>query len=126
MAITRLNVATSSELSRIGLGRVSLRWTQHAKEQATRKGLDSYYTVLQIFPGSVVEIEESYGRVTKYVIRLPHDSNTDKVLVLVPDHDNVYVVVTVWKNDKHDTHKTLRMGRISQPSNENYRLVYAA
>lgn len=132
--VTRLNVATNPELARISLGIVRLRWTSHAMEQASRKGIPAALETIQCPAGSVVELEESYGRVTKYVVRLPLNGNWDKVLVLVPDYDNIYVVVTIWKNEVNDTHKSLRFCRISidgvradsKLNNESYRLVYAA
>lgn len=116
--LTRLNVATSPELTQMKPGWLSLTWTHHASQKAARTGVP-VQGHLGAGAGSVVECEYSgypdTGRLCKMVVRIHLDEQRDQVLVLVPrGGQGDFVVVTCWANFKADRHSTLdrtRLGR---------------
>lgn len=109
------NIAVHKELSDIKLGSISLQYTHHAHVRSKEKDIDITRTIT-VDNNSVVEIECSRmtNRITKYVVRVSHCVNYDKVLVLVPSRQyNQYKVLTVWLNHKNDKHNTLNLNRLA-------------
>lgn len=109
-----LNVATHPILADLTLGAISLTWTQHALERALDKRV-SVTCFEQVDRGAIVELERVGNRTVKLVVRLTNKRNTnfDDVLVIVPATEGLFRVVTCWRNLKSDTHKTLKLDRIS-------------
>jgi len=107
-----LNIATHPELAKYSLGKVHLSYTAHAQARSVEKNINIQAIEL-ISAGSIVEIETLGTAVTKIVARLAHDSEYDKVLVLVPVNKVSYRVITCWLNHKLDMHKTLNKERLS-------------
>lgn len=101
-------------------GRYRLVYTRHARTEAA---VDKYRPI-QLPPtielygiGRIVEAEiREDGTVTKLVARVPYDVWHDLALVLVPGKEyNVFVVKTVWLNERNDTHRSLDARRYTRP-----------
>lgn len=107
----RLNVQTHSELASVSIGARPVTYTRHAKERAREKQVLLAASV-HVSAGQVVEMEVSFNRVSKLVVRQPLRAGLDRVLVLVPN-GNGWTCVTVWTNRTEDTHRTLSRARIS-------------
>lgn len=107
----RRNIATSPELGQMSLGLLSLAWTRHAQERTIQKNVN-YVSHMTVSAGDIVELESDGSRVTKVVVRLA-GSSRDHVYVLVPKTRTHWLVVTCWTNRKDDTHKTLKLERLS-------------
>ena len=109
----RKNVATSPELKRMSLGRVSVSWSRHAIERALVKEV-AMLGVIDVAAGCIVELEYEGKRVTKLVVRLSGDGEYDSVLVIVPRGARDWHVVTCWTNHKNDLHSTLNKERLGK------------
>ena len=110
------NIQTSPELANIELGRVSLEYTRHAQEQSVKKRINIRdRDSVNIIKGSVVELElnPSNGKTTKLIVRESYSKSHDIVFVLVFGSSNCLRVKTVWLNHVKDTHKTLKLNRIT-------------
>jgi ABC-type sugar transport system ATPase subunit len=108
----RLNIQTHPKLAELTCIRKSLVFTKHASERAVEKAIFAP-TSIEIQAGEVVEAELSGSRITKLVVRRTMTQDKDLVLVLVPKDSGTWMVVTCWLNDKTDTHRTLKKGRLS-------------
>ena len=52
------------------------------------------------------EVETTNNKLSKLVIRLPHNEQKD-IIVVLGLHDNLVLCVTAWTNDVKDLHYTL-------------------
>lgn len=107
----RYNIATHPQLADMQCAARTVSYSRHAVERAHTKRVP-LLSIITIASGDVVEAEESFGRVTKVVVRQRLDARRDRVLVLVPDGDR-WFCVTVWSNGIDDTHATLNLGRVT-------------
>lgn len=97
-------------------GRISLLWTRHAISAAEDEGLGEEHlprTISTAPPLLLVELEVSYGRPSKALLRIPlaATGRRDLCLVIVPDAGGIARVVTCWTNVASDTHSTLDRSR---------------
>ena len=92
---------------------MALSYGPHAKNAARDEGLTR---VPAILPNQyqVIEMEVLRGTPLKWVLRMPMKDDPYRDLVLVVQADGF--VRTIWTNDKHDTHKTLKKGVYTHPS----------
>ena len=107
----RYNVQIHPELANMVCATRPVTYSRHALDRARLKRVTLLPRVT-IAAGDVVEAEESYGRLTKVVVRQRFDARRDRVLVLVPDGDQ-WFCITCWTNDIDDTHATLKLGRVT-------------
>lgn len=108
----RYNIQTDPWLYDLEPGNLALVFTQHAINQALKRNI-KLMNKISAGKGSVVEAESENGRPTKLVIRLNYNVSQDIIYVVVPRGLN-YRVITVWLNNKEDTHQTLNYARLSQ------------
>lgn len=108
----RYNIQTHPQLAKMSFPSRRLTYTRHALERLADKGATRQET-LTISPGDVVEIEISYAQLSKLVVRQRQCSEWDRVMVLVPDTNTGWKVITCWLNHHTDNHKTLNKSRIS-------------
>jgi hypothetical protein len=101
-----LNVALNPELAEWAFPEAAVTYTKHALDRCVEKGLRVVNT-LTIWPGEIVEavLQEK-----KLVVRKPDPKGYDLVLVVVKTQDG-WKVITSYKNDRTDTHKTLKLLR---------------
>jgi hypothetical protein len=111
--MNRLNVATTPQLRKLELGRVFIRATLHAKEQAARRHI-YIPDVLLINAGSVVELEHEGKQILKLVVRKRDVSGIDNVYVLARDVSDIWQVLTCYINGSDDNHQTLNFQRIGK------------
>ena len=86
--------------------RVELRYSRHAAEQATKRGVPRLKSVT-LGRFEVVEITVERGTVTKYFVRGTLDSGNDLLLSLAVSATGPWTVCTTWVNSKSDHHSTL-------------------
>jgi hypothetical protein len=108
----RLNIQTHPKLAELTCIRKSLVFTRHASERAVEKAILAPRSI-EIQAGEVVEAELLNNKITKLVVRRAMTQDKDLVLVLIPKDRDTWTVVTCWLNDKTDTHRTLKKGRLS-------------
>ncbi len=60
---------------------------------------------------TLIELEVTYGRVSKWVVRVRLDATCDLCLAIT----DTYFVKTVWVNNRTDTHTTLNRSRYTSP-----------
>lgn len=98
---------------------VKLSYSKHALRAALndRNGrVASAPSSIVFTPGNVVEVEAEPSATSpcKVVVRLPQDSRTDLVLVIIPEFGVLCgFVKTLWLNRKSDNHSTLRQDRLA-------------
>jgi hypothetical protein len=97
-------------------GRKQLAMTQHAIDQANAKAIDLRDSI-DLTQFSLVELEVSFGKWSKAVIRENNPSHSDAclVLVVIPTNNRVlWKVKTVWLNKLTDNHSTLDIRAYAQ------------
>jgi hypothetical protein len=107
----RYNIQTHPQLADMTCTARPVTYSRHAHDRARTKRVP-LLPIIAVDAGDVVEAEESYGRLSKVVVRQRLDARRDRVLVLVPDGDR-WFCVTVWANDVNDKHATLNLGRVT-------------
>lgn len=95
-------------------GRLRLRYGGHAREaaQTDRYGIIRLPECIDLDRAELIEAEANWGGiVSKAVVRVGYSAVYDLVLVVLPDG----FVKTVWLNERHDVHATLKYGRYARP-----------
>lgn len=106
------NIQLNPELANIQIGEVKLRYGNHARLKAEKRGI-GLPNRFNICKGSVVECElTDTDKVTKLVVRGPYNSQQDIVLVLIRGGMDYLFVKTVWLNHTDDNHSTLKLNLI--------------
>lgn len=85
------------------------RLTRHAAERAQGKGI-TLPKKLPFQKCRVIEVSTMEGRLYKFLIRFTHDEKNDAVVSMNPNG----TVITIWKNEKCDQHKTLNADAYTQ------------
>lgn len=67
----------------------------------------------------IVELEQTNGVNTKYVLRFMYSDSLDIVIVIRPSGNN-YAIVTAWLNEATDYHNTLNESRYNLPNLVKY------
>lgn len=85
-----------------------------AKHLFTKR--DVLHALLKVKKSPVVpfEIGVNGDKVSKIVVRVPFDKNSDLSLVLGLSNANYTYIITAWKNSKYDTHSTLDKSKYEQ------------
>jgi hypothetical protein len=79
---------------------LTLTYSRHATDRSREKGIALPATLPAC---EVIEVTLDHATAVKWVIRFALTTDTDLVLVLLPDG----FVKTAWTNDKRDNHRTL-------------------
>lgn len=93
-------------------GKITPKYSQHAKEQASIKGFQLPKEIQWEVP-EVVEVHLKGGRIfEKVIVRVPYDRHEDISFVIQPDG----FVRTAWLNKNTDKHFTLDKSKYTIPS----------
>lgn len=96
-------------------GIVELCWTRHADVARfnDRYGEIRKYRTLPLDSLVVIEIETDDNVVKKILYRGRYNDNLDICFAIIPD---LWLVKTVWLNERNDIHNTLDRSRYNAPN----------
>lgn len=108
----RYNIALNPELSLLELGTIALTSTNHARHRAAERAIP-LPTGMNIFKGSVVELEAEGKVLNKIIVRVSESKNSlyDLVYVLGRTRGTEWSIISCYKNLKTDNHISLNLTR---------------
>lgn len=96
----------------------ALRWSRHAllARNNDRNGHILAPTSIDFGKCVLIEVDIEDNEVVKYLVRTsqPFDRVNDVIFALRPLGDSVFLVKTVWLNQKNDLHRTLDKSRYNK------------